>query len=167
MPAGSATRCSNALQTQQIGEGFIAGVLIVFMAMWLDRTSAAFGQRTDRAGDVGALRLTRNQLLGLWGATSRSSSSRATRSASATGRRAGASRSSTPATHTLNWITNELTGVSTPISSFLTLDVLNPLQRYLSDLPWWLVAAVVGTVGWVRGGLRRGVCSSAASCCSG
>ena len=39
-----------------------------------------------------------------------------------------------------------------PISSFLTLDILNPLQRWLSDLPWWLVAAVV-----VRGrlGARR------------
>ena len=30
----------NALQTQEIGEGAVAGILIVFMAMWLDRTSA-------------------------------------------------------------------------------------------------------------------------------
>ena len=48
-------------------------------------------------------------------------------------------------------------GISGPISSFLTLDILNPLQRWLSDLPWWLVAAVVGMVGWVRGGVRRGL----------
>ena len=60
----------NALQTQQIGEGFIAGVLIVFMAMWLDRTSAAFGQRTDRSKATSTrLRLSRNQLMGVWGAT--------------------------------------------------------------------------------------------------
>src|SRR6202042_2847204 len=63
----------------------------------------------------------------------------------------------TPATNTLNWITNELTGVSSSLSSFLTLDILNPLQRWLSDLPWWLVAAVVGMVGWGRGGVRRGL----------
>ena len=59
----------NALQTQQIGEGAIAGILIVFMAMWLDRTSAAFGQRTDRSRATSTRRrLTRNELLGIWGA---------------------------------------------------------------------------------------------------
>jgi glycine betaine/proline transport system permease protein len=47
--------------------------------------------------------------------------------------------------------------VTTPISSFLTLHLLNPLQRYLYDVPWWLVAAIVGTVGWARGGWRRGL----------
>src|SRR5262249_37346062 len=61
----------------------------------------------------------------------------------------------TPATNALNWVTNELTGISSSLSSFLTLDILNPLQRYLSDLPWWVVAAVVGAVGWQKGGLRR------------
>jgi len=61
------------------------------------------------------------------------------------------------ATSALNWITNEFTGVGGPVSSFLTLHVLNPLQRYLIDIPWWLVAAVVGTIGWARGGWRRGV----------
>ncbi len=58
----------NALQTQQIGEGVVAGILIVFMAMWLDRTSAAFGRRTDRSRATSSrTRLTRNQLLGIWG----------------------------------------------------------------------------------------------------
>ena len=53
----------NALQTQQIGQGSIAGVLIVFMAMWLDRTSAAFGQRTDRSkARATRMRLGRRQL---------------------------------------------------------------------------------------------------------
>ena len=42
-------------------------------------------------------------------------------------------------------------------SNLLTLDILNPLQRWLSDLPWWFVAAVVGMVGWVRGGVKRGL----------
>jgi glycine betaine/proline transport system permease protein len=148
----------NALQTQQIGEGFIAGVLIVFMAMWLDRTSAAFGQRTDRSKATSTrIRLTRNQLLGVWGATI------ATILVSRYALNLGDWPSSwgfsgvDDATRALNWITNEFTGISGPISSFLTLDVLNPLQRWLSDLPWWFVAAVVGMVGWVRGGVRRGL----------
>ena len=148
----------NALQTQQIGEGAIAGLLIVFMAMWLDRTSAAFGQRTDRARATSSRKpFTRNQLLGIWGAVL----------AVILVSRYALSLGDWPsgwgfsgvddATRALNWITNEFTGISGPISSFLTLDILNPLQRYLSDLPWWLVAAVVGAIGWVRGGWRRGI----------
>jgi glycine betaine/proline transport system permease protein len=148
----------NALQTQQIGQGAIAGILIVFMAMWLDRTSEAFGKRTNRskAGAKGK-RLTRNQLLGIWGAalavvlTSRYAFNLGDWPS-------GWGFSGVDyATRALNWITNEFTGIATPISSFLTLHVLNPLQRYLSDVPWWLMAALVGTIAWVRGGWRRGI----------
>ena len=42
-----------ALQNQEIGEGAVAGLLIVFMAMWLDRTSGAFGLRYDRSHSGG------------------------------------------------------------------------------------------------------------------
>jgi len=148
----------NALQTQQIGEGAVAGILIVFMAMWLDRTSEAFGKRTDRSRAASKRGwLTRSRLLGIWGATL----------AVVLVSRYGFDLGDWPATwgfsmvdqatNALNWITNELAGISGPISSFLTLDILNPLQRYLSDVPWWLMAAGVGTVGWVRGGWRRGI----------
>jgi len=148
----------NALQTQQIGEGFVAGVLIVFMAMWLDRTSEAFGKRTDRSRAHSTRGwLTRNRLLGIWAAAL----------TVVLVSRYGLDLGDWPstwgfsivdnATRALNWITNEFTGISGPISSFLTLDILNPLQRYLSDVPWWLMAALVGTVGWVRGGWRRGI----------
>jgi glycine betaine/proline transport system permease protein len=148
----------NALQTQQIGEGFIAGVLIVFMAMWLDRTSAAFGQRTARSRATSTRkRLTRNQLLGIWAValavilTSRYAFNLGDWPAS------WGFSGVDYATRKLNSITNAFTGVSGPVTSFLTLDILNPLQRYLSDVPWWLMAAVVGTIGWVRGGWRRGI----------
>jgi glycine betaine/proline transport system permease protein len=146
----------NALQTQEIGEGFVAGVLIVFMAMWLDRTSAAFGRRTDRTRAAG-MHLSRAQLGGLWAAVA----------AVVLVSRYGFNLGDWPstwgfsavddATRALNWITNEFTGISTPISSFLTLDILNPLQRWLTDVPWWLFAAAVGAVGWVRAGWRRGI----------
>jgi len=126
--------------------------------MWLDRTSAAFGQRTDRSKATSARRrLTRRELLGIWAAalavilTSRYAFNLG--DWPSTWGFSGVSA----ATRALNWITNEFTGIGGPISSFLTLHVLNPLQRYLSDLPWWLVAAVVGAIGWVRGGVRRGV----------
>ncbi len=144
-----------ALQTQEIGEGFVAGMLIVFMAMWLDRTTAAFGRRTSR--DRTGRRLSRQQLLAVWAGLL----------AVVLVSHYGFGQGDWPAswgfslvdqaTNALNWVTDSLTGIATPISNFLTLDVLNPLQRWLSDLPWWLVAAVVGTIGWARGTWQRGV----------
>jgi glycine betaine/proline transport system permease protein len=147
----------NALQTQQIGEGAVAGILIVFMAMWLDRVSAAFGQRAARDRTVSAQALGRRALLGLGGAVL----------VLVLVARYGLALGDWPAgwgfsfvdqaTHALNWVTNEFTGIGGPISSFLTLHILNPMQRYLTDVPWWLVASIVGTIGWARGGWRRGV----------
>ncbi|MGH2998324.1 MAG: ABC transporter permease [Gaiellaceae bacterium] len=147
----------NALQTQQIGEGAVAGLLIVLMAMWLDRSSAAFGQRATRDRTASVRSVTRRQLAGLWGAVL----------VAVLVARYGLALGDWPAgwgfsfvdqaTTALNWVTNEFTGVAGPISSFLTLHVLNPLQRWFGDVPWFIVAALVGTVGWVRGGWLRGV----------
>ena len=144
-----------ALQTQENGEGLVAGLLIVFMAMWLDRTTGALGQGTDRAAPRARRRLPRPQLAALWGAVG------VAVLVSRYGIGLGDWPSSwgfsivTQCTTALNWITDQLTGVSASLSSFLTLDVLNPLQRFLGDIPWWLVAALVGVGGWLRGGARR------------
>ncbi|HST25263.1 MAG TPA: ABC transporter permease subunit [Gaiellaceae bacterium] len=147
----------SALQTQQIGEGFVAGILIVFMAMWLDRTSAAFGQRAAHDRSASQRRLSRRQLAAVGGAAL----------TLVLISRYGVGTGDWPsgwgfsivdqATTALNWITDEFTGISDPTSSFLTLQILNPLQNYLTDVPWWLVTAIVGTVGWMRGGWRRGI----------
>jgi glycine betaine/proline transport system permease protein len=155
--AGLGDPVLNALQTQQIGEGFIAGVLIVFMAMWLDRASGAVGRRAARDRSTTGRVLGRRQLLAIWGAAL----------VVVLVARYGFALGDWPsswgfslvddATNALNWITNAFTGIAAPISSFLTLGILNPLQRYLGDVPWWLVAALVGTVGWARGGWRRGL----------
>jgi len=147
-----------ALQTQQNGEGLVAGVLIVFMAMWLDRTSAALGRRSARSTTPRTRRrLSRGQLAAVWGAAL----------AIVLISRYGLGLGDWPAgwgfswvdqaTSALDWATTQLTGVSASLSSFLTLHVLNPLQRFLGEIPWWLVAAVVGAAGWARGGARRGL----------
>lgn len=145
-----------ALQTQDLGMGAVAGLLIVFMAMWLDRTSAALGKHvTRRAGSQ--KRLTRPQLYVLWGGML----------AAALIAHYGFKLGDWPSgwgfsivdhvTNGLNWVTIKLTHVSESLSSFLTLQVLNPLQRFLNDFPWWLVAALVGAAAWARGGARRAI----------
>lgn len=145
-----------ALQTQDLGMGAVAGLLIVFMAMWLDRTSAAMGRHaTRRAGSI--RRLTRPQLTVLWGGLL----------AAVLVAHYGFNLGDWPSgwgfsivdhvTNGLNWVTLKLTHVSESLSSFLTLHVLNPLQSFLNDFPWWLVAALVGTAAWARGGPRRAI----------
>jgi glycine betaine/proline transport system permease protein len=144
----------DALQTQRIGEGFIAGVLIVFMAMWLDRTSTALGARAGRSS-AGSRRYSRTELL--VGAGGVLATILVCNYAVGLGNWPSSWGFSveTPSANALNWITTELTGVSASLSSFLTLDILNPLQRWLSDLPWWVVAAAVGAVAYQKGGPRR------------
>lgn len=144
-----------ALQTQDLGMGAVAGLLIVFMAMWLDRTSAALGKHVTRR--AGSKKLTRAQLYALWGGLL----------AAVLVARYGFKLGDWPSgwgfsivdhvTNGLNWVTLKLTHVSESLSSFLTLQVLNPLQRFLNDFPWWLVAALVGAVAWARGGARRAI----------
>lgn len=145
-----------ALQTQDLGMGAVAGLLIVFMAMWLDRTSAALGQRTDRRASS-QRRLTRRWLAVLWAGLL----------AAVLVAHYGLGLGDWPAgwgftivdqvTNAMNWVTNHLLGVSASLSSFLTLHVLNPLQSFLNDFPWWLLAALVGAAAWARGGPRRAV----------
>ncbi len=144
-----------ALQTENNGQGLVAGFLIVFMAMWLDRTSAALGAR---ATERGARRRLRRHHIGLIAAGMFTL---------VLVSHYGLGLGDWPAnwgfsvvdqaTNAMNWVTDKLINVTTPISTFLTLHVLNPLQRFLDRLPWWLVAAAVGTVGWARAGYRRGL----------
>jgi glycine betaine/proline transport system permease protein len=145
-----------ALQTQNLGMGAVAGLLIVFMAMWLDRTSAALGKRATRRAGSGK-RLTRQQLYVLWGGLL----------ALVLVAHYGLNLGDWPSgwgfsivdhvTNAMNWVTNRLTHVSESLSSFLTLHVLNPLQSFLNDFPWWLFAALVGAAAWARGGPRRAI----------
>lgn len=145
-----------ALQTQDLGMGAVAGLLIVFMAMWLDRTSAALGRRASRRSSSKG-RLTRQQLAIVWGGLL----------AVVLVAHYGLNLGDWPAgwgfsivdhvTNGMNWVTTQLTSTSESLSSFLTLHVLNPLQAFLNDFPWWLLAALVGVAAWARGGPRRAV----------
>jgi glycine betaine/proline transport system permease protein len=146
-----------ALQTQDLGMGAVAGLLIVFMAMWLDRTSAAAGRRASRRAGGSQRRLTRQQFAPLWVGLL----------AVVLVAHYGLGLGDWPAgwgfsivdqvTNAMNWVTTQLTGVSESLSSFLTLHVLNPLQSFLGDFPWWLLAALVGAAAWARGGPRRAI----------
>ncbi len=147
-----------ALNVVNVGDAFTAGIVIVLMAMALDRSSGAFGGRIGRSG-----RRSARQLALLWGAVVLVVLA-AHYGAGLGDFPSGWSLSvSTPINTALSTLQNRLyhfasipvVGGTSNLSSFLTLDVLNPLQRVLTALPWWVVLAVVGGAGWLFGGLRR------------
>ncbi|HKC77423.1 MAG TPA: ABC transporter permease subunit, partial [Gaiellaceae bacterium] len=109
-----------ALQTQDLGMGAVAGLLIVFMAMWLDRTSAALGRRTTRRASS-QRKLTRPQLAILWGGVL--VAVLVAQYALNLGDWPGGWGFSIvdQVTNAMNWVTNHLTHVSESLSSFLTL----------------------------------------------
>jgi glycine betaine/proline transport system permease protein len=120
-----------ALQNQEIGEGAVAGLLIVFMAMWLDRTSGAFGLRYDRSHSGDTSRLSRRALLLLWG---------------------GVVVTILVAQYALN-----LGDWPSSWGFSIVTQVTNGMNWLTEHLPWWLVAAAVCAIGWARGGMRRGI----------
>jgi len=147
-----------ALNVLNVGDAFTAGIVIVLMAMALDRASGAFGTRIGRSE-----RRSRRQLALLWGGAVLVVLV-AHYGAGLGDFPGGWSLSvSTPINNGLSTLQSNLyhfasvpvVGGTSNLSSFLTLDILNPLQHFLTALPWWVVLAAVGGAGYALGGLRR------------
>jgi glycine betaine/proline transport system permease protein len=145
-----------ALQALQIGQGFVAGLAIVIMAIMLDRTTTAMSERSERLARAGGgnkrLRiagLTASGLMVLvavyishtylWAATFPSSVNIGT-------------PVQTRVDSITNWITQNLDTVTNEIKNKTSYLLLNPLQDLIANSPWWLVAAVVIVIAAVLGG---------------
>ncbi|MCE7078670.1 proline/glycine betaine ABC transporter permease [Streptomyces sp. ST2-7A] len=166
---GLGDRVFNGLTTQNVGNALTAGVCIVLIAVWLDRTTAAAGDRLEHpeaaVGDAPAGPLDRvlrgpgatllalgGVLLGWivgrlvlgWGDWPREWTFSVSR----------------PVNDTVDWIVDTfgsgvpvLGGTLTWAENF-TLWVLNPLRDALYSTPWWAVLLVVGVLGWLAGRWR-------------
>ncbi|AYV25700.1 Glycine betaine transport system permease protein OpuAB [Streptomyces sp. ADI95-16] len=153
-----------ALKTRDFGQGCTAGLAIVLIAVWLDRTTAAAGARTGpRVGRrdtcialamaaVGVLAGTR--LASGWpeGLTVDISAPLNT----AVDRLVGSVYQDVPV----------LGGTSAWAGNF-TSWVLNPLDSGLQALPWWALLALVGTVAWLVGTWRGALTAVLALACTG
>jgi len=65
--------------------------------------------------------------------------------------------------HIVDWVGNNLRngvpiiGGTQAISDFLVTNMMEPLRQFLVWLPWLVVVAGIGIIGWVSGGWRTGV----------
>jgi glycine betaine/proline transport system permease protein len=146
-----------ALQALQVGQGFVAGLAIVIMAIMLDRTTTAMSERSERLARAGGgnrrLRIAALAVTGvialvavyishtyLWAATFPTSINVGT-------------PLQTRVDSISSWITDNLDTVTNDIKNQVTYILLNPLQDLIANSPWWLVAAVLVTIAAILGGL--------------
>ncbi|MGR8008801.1 ABC transporter permease [Streptomyces hypolithicus] len=147
----------SALSTVDVGKALAAGIPIVLIAVWLDRTTAAAGER------IGATVPGGSPLLHGWSAWALVAAGTAV---VAVAGRALLTQSwpeawtydiSTPVNRAQEWITEHLAsgipvlGGTEVWSEQFTLWVLNPLRDGLLWLPWWSLLLIVGALAWLVG----------------
>ena len=156
------------LTVQNLGQSLTAGIAIVAMAMLLDRIVSAAGSRVGSAHEARAARSDRwrRPLIGGGALVVL-----AVAFVSHYGFGVGAFPTNwsfsieSPVNTGAAWLEQHLyhfwsvpvIGGTGNLSSFLTLDILNPITRFLGALPWWLAVFGTAAAGVLAGGVRRGV----------
>ncbi|MFJ3921465.1 ABC transporter permease [Streptomyces sp. NPDC090022] len=153
-----------ALKTRDFGQGLTAGLAIVLVAVWLDRTTAAAGARAGTP--VGR----RAACLAL--------------AVAAAGLALGPRLAddwpgaltvdiAAPLNTGVDWLVASvyqdvpvLGGSSVWAGNFTTW-VLNPLNDGLQALPWWSVLLAAGAIAWLVGGRRAALTAVLALSCTG
>jgi glycine betaine/proline transport system permease protein len=146
-----------ALSTLDVGVAFVAGLCIVILAIWLDRTITA-------ASEFGELKARR---------TSRPSSRRIGLIAAAVVGVLGIFLSNqflkfaqfpdqpdlgTPLARWVNsfsdWFVNTVDTATGAVSRFVSYEMLNPLQRLLTETPWFITCVVFLALSAIFGGRK-------------
>lgn len=145
----------SALSTVDVGKALAAGIPIVLIAVWLDRTTAAAGDRIGESTPGGGL------LHGKWAwALAVGGVVAALLAGLVVGKawpEAWTYDISTPVNKAQNWITENLAsgvpvfGGTEVWSEHFTLWILNPLRDVLIWLPWWSVLLLVAALAWLVG----------------
>lgn len=155
----------DALQGADVGEALDAGLAIVVVAILLDRVSAAWARRGRTHGGARPAGAPRARWL---------------RSAAAVGLVVVAALAGsallgvdevpgdgllsveTPTNAVVDWVRAHLGDVTSSVSDFLILYVLDPLQSLLQGVPWWLFTGAVALVAWRGAGPRTAAMAVAA-----
>ncbi|MDQ0941284.1 ABC transporter permease subunit [Streptomyces sp. V1I1] len=138
----------SALSTVDVGKALTAGIPIVLIAVWLDRTTAAAGDRIGESSPGGGLLHGRSAWALVFAGVV----------AAAFGRLAIGKawpegwtyEISTPVNKAQEWITENLTFTEAWSREF-TLWILNPLRDALIWLPWWSLLLLVAALAWLVG----------------
>jgi glycine betaine/proline transport system permease protein len=147
-----------ALQSLDIGAAFVSGLLIVVIAIMLDRSTTAASERSEKLARAGKGDVRRRRLV-LAGAgvvtlvliylSHYYSWAAAVPAKPALGR---------PTADKVNAITdtvvNDISGFTNGVKDLVTTVLINPMQSLLADTPFWLTGLAILAIAFVLGGWR-------------
>lgn len=146
----------SALIKNDVGGAFVPGLLIVVMAVMLDRTTTAVSESGERLAR-GLVDPTRRRILllaagvasavAIW--LSRYYPWAAEFPELTWGRSLGDA-----VDRLFTWITDTFGGVTQGTADLVTEGLLNPMQALLAQSPWWLAGAALLALSFAIGGLR-------------
>ena len=156
-----------ALIKNDVGGAFVPGMLIVVMAIMLDRSTTAASQRADKAARGGSDPRIRRIVLavgvlavGVCIYISRTYTWAARFPESEVG-----PKTADQVDRFFAWFTDTFDGLTTGIKDFVTTVLLNPMQSLLAESPWYVTAAALCAIAFVLGRGRALV--STAVCLAG
>ena len=146
-----------ALVRNDVGGAIVPGLLIVAIAIMLDRTTTAASERAELAarghGLVGRPRQVVLAVSGVvalvlvWASRTYPDAATFPTTGLGTSLSNGLDRFVTSAVDLLD-------GPATAFKDFISAVLLNPMQALLADSPWWLAALAISSIAFLLGGLR-------------
>lgn len=144
------------LKTVNVGGAFVPGLLIVVMAIMLDRTTTAASEYGERAARGGVDRKRRRIVLVAAAVPVLVCLylSRTYPWAAEFGETSWQSRLAELVNDFFAWFTETFRDVTQGFKDLISTILLNPLESLLAESPWWLVAGALLALAFVLGGLR-------------
>jgi glycine betaine/proline transport system permease protein len=141
------------------GGAFVPGMLIVVMAIMLDRTMTAASEASEKAARGGTNVRLRRVVLAVTGviAVVAVYISRQYFWAAEFRETQWGPKLSDAVDSFFTWLTDTFHGVTQTIVDGVSTVLLNPLQELLAESPWWLVALAIVALAFVFGGVRGAV----------
>ena len=154
----------DALIIRNVGDGFVAGIAVVLIAIMLDRsTSAAITKKDTFVPPSEADRKRRKLALIIAGITaivgivlSRQMAWAAffPKQIDISSQVANVSDSA------VTWVTENMELLTAGLSKAVTVGVLNPLESVLANSPWYLTIAMITLISLILGGIRSAIVSA-------
>ena len=147
----------DGLKINDVGRAFVPGLLIVVMAVMLDRTTTAASERAENVARRGGQDQRRRRLLlGVAGVAALVAVylSRTSLWAAEFPTTTWGTSLASVADRAATTITDALSPYTSALKDQLTLALLDPLQSLLSQSPWYLSGAAIAVIAVVLGGVR-------------
>ena len=147
----------DGLKINDVGRAFVPGLLIVVMAVMLDRTTTAASERAENVARKGGQDQRRRRVLlavtGVAALVAVYVSRTVIQAAQFPETALGTSFAAT-ADGAITAVTDALRPVTVPVKDLLTYQLLNPLQSLVSESPWYVSGAAVLLLALALGGTR-------------